>query len=284
MTGDAFHDTLLRMAPTSRRVDISFDREREAFRTLFDAVAQFRRGAPGDGPAPAHDVPPHDVPAQDVLARDVPTPGANSSLAPAATSQPPSDAPSEATLVASRPAATPPQTALDVIRETAWLDDDAGRTRRPIPVSKTGQYLAKLTEAYGPLVPGVLAADTPFVDTLVLDASALTALAAGDMRARAHVARAVGSLARIVVPATSLRDATSERIARSFADIVTVDTAHVRLAATLLIKAPGADPYDALAVACAVRADRAAIVTTQASELEPLLAAAGSRALYLFSI
>lgn len=233
------------MALPSRRVDISFDRERDAFRTLFDAVAAFRRAS-----RPAE-----------------------SSLIAATESALHDDVP--------RTAPHPNRTAP---REVPWLDDETGPAKRPTTVSKVGRYLATLADAYGPLPTRVLDVDAPFVDTLVLDASAVAALAGGDMRARAHVARAVGSLARIVVPATSLRDGTLERIARSFAEIVPIDSAHVRLAAKLLIEVPGSDPYDALVIACGARTERAAIVTGHASDVEPLRSAAAHDALYVFSL
>lgn len=231
------------MALTSRRVEISFDRERDAFRTLFDAVATFRRASRS---AESHLIAAADAPMLD------PSSGVSEPIS-------------------------------DVPREIPRLDDDRDR-RAPAPISKAGRYLATLADAYGALPTHVLAAETPFVDTLVLDASAVAALAAGDMRVRAHLARAVGSLARIVVPATSLRDGSVDRIARSFAEIVTIDAAHVRLAAELIVKAPGSDPYDALAIACGARAERGAVVTARADELEPLRLAAAHHALYVFSI
>lgn len=168
--------------------------------------------------------------------------------------------------------------------DAPFLDDDSVATSRPAPASKASRYLATLVDAFGPLPAMELAADVPFVDTLVLDASALAALGRGNVRARAHVARAVGSLTRIVVPATALRDRAHQRIAESLADVVAVDPVEARLAATLLADAPGADPYDAITVAAATHTDRAAIVTMEKDALERLVDAAGRPQLYVFSI
>ncbi|MDQ2907912.1 MAG: hypothetical protein M3R44_01010, partial [Candidatus Eremiobacteraeota bacterium] len=82
------------------------------------------------------------------------------------------------------------------------------RRRRPIAESasevevsgwKAAAYLATLAEMYGALEPDALAATTPAVAALILDPSALKALARGDHHARAHVARAVSMCARIEI-------------------------------------------------------------------------------------
>lgn len=241
-------DTLAVMSPPLSRVEITLDREAVGFRALFDAVAAFRRSARPDE-------------ATLLATADVPTrrsPGVESE----------------------RPRISQP---VDAPARGPWLDDAPSTSIRPRPISKAGAYLARLRDAYGPLAASVLADEAPFVDTLVLDASALTALAGGDMRVRAHVASAVGSLARICVPATSLHDPVLERIATSCAEIVPIDREHARLAATLLVRVPGSDPFDALAVALAARADRGAIVTMRAKDLDPLRVAANRQALFLFS-
>ena len=220
------------MATTSRRVQITFDREREALRGIVDAVTNRRRAT-----APSQ---------RDSHCAEV-----------------------------SEGAATP---------NTPWLDDRDDSRTRPSPVSKASRYLASLADAYGPVPPSELRPDVPFVDTLVLDASALTELAAGNIRARALVARAVGSLARIVVPATALRSGTHQRIADLLADVLPIEASHARTAAKLLLAAPGSDPYDALSVACIAYADRAAIVTTAAERLDRLVRAAARPNVYVFSI
>ncbi|GAC1348718.1 MAG: hypothetical protein NVSMB19_00190 [Vulcanimicrobiaceae bacterium] len=219
------------MALSSRRVEISFDREREAFRGLFEAVTIFRR---------------------------------TSQLPESACLEPP----------AAR------RTSQDDLR----LADPAAPEKRSQPLSKAGRYLATLAQTYGPLSTTALADDVPFVDTLILDASALTALAGGNARARAHVTRAVGSLARILVPATVLRDGTLQRIADALADVVPTDSAQARLAATLLVAAPDADPYDALTVALAAQAERGAVLTTHSRTIERLVRATTRRDLYAFSV
>jgi len=135
---------------------------------------------------------------------------------------------------------------------------DAGRRA---PTAKAG--LATLNDTYGPLPASALALEVPCVDTLVLDASALSALADGNVQARAYVTRAANSLARILVPATEVRNATHQRIAEALADIVPIDRARASFAAMLIARTPGADPYAALTVAtAAARAERAAILTT----------------------
>lgn len=180
--------------------------------------------------------------------------------------------------------AAPPDSRAPEPIEAPWLDDGERPAFRPAPVSKAGLYLATLNDAYGPIPSAILGLETPFVDTLVLDSSGLDALASGNVRARAHVARAVGSLSRIVVPATSLRNATHQRIADLLAETLVADSAHARLGALLLASVPGADPFDALTVAAVARAERAAIVTTNPAPLERLVAEAARPNLYVFSV
>ncbi|MBD5656386.1 MAG: hypothetical protein IAI50_14570, partial [Candidatus Eremiobacteraeota bacterium] len=69
---------------------------------------------------------------------------------------------------------------------------------------KAAAYLALLAGAYGPLPATPFLEEPPLVRALTFDATGLEALARGDVRARGYLARAVGSLARIVVPSTAL--------------------------------------------------------------------------------
>lgn len=225
------------MATPTRRVQITFDREREAFRGIVDAVTNRRKAPPNAEPSG----PITESTASEAVKDAAPT-------------------------------------------GDAWLDDSTQPAQRPSPISKASSYLASLTDAYGPIPPSALASEIPFVDTLVLDASALTEIAAGNPRARALVARAVGSLSRIVVPATALRTAMHERIAEKLADVVPIEPSHAKTAAKLMLAAPGSDPYDALAVACVARADRAAIVTTGAQGVDRLVRANARPNVYVFSI
>ncbi len=164
-------------------------------------------------------------------------------------------------------------------------EDPSTLASRRAPTAKASQYLATLNDAYGPLPASALALDVPCVDTLVLDASALSALADGNVEARAYVTRAVSSLAHILVPATELRNATHQRIAEALAVIVPIDRARASFAAMLLARTPGADPYEALTVAAAAaRAERAAIVTTATQSVERLVRAAERPHLYVFAL
>jgi len=214
-----------------RRIEISFDREREALQSLSDAISK--------------------------LGRSWRIPGVEQTVALVLPALP---------------------------QNLPWLDDSLEGSARPAPVSKASRYLATLGDAYGPLPSRALAVDSPLVDTIVLDASGLIALARGNVRARAHIARAVASFARIVIPATTLRTDAQQRIAESVGDVVPVDDAQARLAAALLVRTPGADPYVALTVAALARADHGAIVTAQRHAVAALVRSAERPNLYVFSV
>ncbi len=237
------------MAEPTRRVEITFERELDALRGIADVFSNRRRGM---------------------------KPAARSTeRADGITSASESPVPILGNQNATRPSRTEP---------AAWLDDAVRPAARPAPVSRAGRYLATLNDAYGPIPPSEFARETPFVDLLVLDTSALDELARGSVRARGYVARALGSLCRIVVPATALATATHQRIADLVADTIVTDGAHARFGALLLASNPGMDPVDALRVATVSRAERAAIVTSRVETFERLVAATGRPNLYVFAL
>ena len=152
------------------------------------------------------------------------------------------------------------------------------------PVPRAAQYLGALSNAFGPLPTDALAEEPALVATMLLDASAVTALARGNPRARAFVARAVGSLAKIAVPATSLLDPQVATIAEYVADVVAIDARVVRRAAALMAEARISQPFEALAVACASFATPAAVVTAHAAAVGRLARAADQPGLFVFAI
>ena len=97
----------------------------------------------------------------------------------------------------------------------------APRERRRVP--RAAAYLALLADAYGPLPAESTPDERPLVEALTFDATGLTALAHGDVRARRHLARAVASMARILVPATALLEPGAAAFAGAVAEIVEVD-------------------------------------------------------------
>jgi predicted nucleic acid-binding protein len=151
-------------------------------------------------------------------------------------------------------------------------------------IPKAARYLALLSEAYGSLHPSHLDATLPFVKTLVLDASGLAALARGNPRARAHIARAVGTIADIVVPATALLDPLLAPAADAVGEIVPIDARIAREAARLMVRAQLSLPFDALTVACAARGGAAGIVTADPSGVGALVRATERDDLYVFGL
>ena len=151
--------------------------------------------------------------------------------------------------------------------------------------AKAARYLGALVAAYGPLPLEDLATpDSPLVDLLVLDASALAALARGNVRARAQLARAVGTLARIVVPTIALVDAAHQRVAQAVGTIVTIDRPIAHEAARLLVATPYSSAMAALAIACTMHTRRAAILSAECAALGPLARATHRSELYVFAI
>lgn len=150
--------------------------------------------------------------------------------------------------------------------------------------AKAAKYLAVLASAFGPLDAEVLPPDIPHVDALLIDASGLAALAGGNPAARAHLARAVGSLCAIVVPATALLDEARARIAEAIGEIVPIDTAIARTAAVIMLRSGLTLPFEALSVACAPSASAAGIVTADPFALGALVRAGGRCDLHVFPV
>lgn len=167
------------------------------------------------------------------------------------------------------------------------------RGRRRVAESPTGTetatwkaaaYLATLAEMYGTLAPAALAQTTPAVATLVLDPSALKALARGDGYARAHVARAIGMLARIEIPATALLDTRLMPVAEAVGSIVPIDEDITQIAGELLARVGVLMPLDALTVALGVREGSAALLTTDRPGISALARAAAHPGLHVLTI
>ncbi len=151
--------------------------------------------------------------------------------------------------------------------------------------SRAADYLAALSKAFGPLPDSAAGGSrTPLVATLVLDAGALMELARGNVRVRAIVARAVGSRARILVPATSLTDPAAAAIAPFVAAIVPVDAPLAARAGTYMARARSARPLEAFAVACAAGAAPAALVTADPVVAGALARAADQDAVLIFGV
>ncbi|GAC1557286.1 MAG: hypothetical protein NVS3B17_05700 [Vulcanimicrobiaceae bacterium] len=305
------------MGAGKRRVDISFDREREALRTLADVLGRVtgRAVAVGtSGGASEH----RESTELERFARELQARSETSADTSGDAERPPRAHAKRGEDRRSRHVASRGHVARSVVLPPSIGDRDERRKlsspgRRvedvapertpPLDVARTeppseppriaphaddvraARYLGALVAAYGPLDPLDEAdAAWPLVDLLVLDASALAALARGNARARAHLSHAVGSLARIVVPVTALVDATHARVARAIGDIEPVDAAAARFAARGILATGIVAPTTALAVAAATRAERAAILTGDVDATTAFVRFAERSELYVFAI
>jgi predicted nucleic acid-binding protein len=149
---------------------------------------------------------------------------------------------------------------------------------------KAARYLAALAEAYGPLPATPFPHEPPLVRALTFDATGLAALARGDVRARAYLARAVGSIARILVPATALLEPRLAAVADAIAEIVELDESVARSAAQIMNDARLTLPLDALLVACAARERSTGIVTADSVAIGDLVRAAALPELHVFAL
>ncbi len=161
---------------------------------------------------------------------------------------------------------------------------DANASQQPNTASNAVTYLATLSEAYGPLTPGALAEQTPAVAALVLDPTILADLARGSVRARAHLARAIGGRARVLIPATALLDAKLSPIAEAVGTIAPIDADVARKAGELIARARLTMPLDALTVAIAAREPSAALLTTDRVGMAALARAARHPALHILTL
>jgi predicted nucleic acid-binding protein len=115
---------------------------------------------------------------------------------------------------------------------------------------------------------------------LILDSGAVIALARGDRRARAFLARALELLAPVEVPVVVVaetvrggpRDAPVHRVLKAIGTVPAAQEAHGRTAGRLLGAARSASTVDALVVAQAVEAGGAQILTGDRDDLERLAA------------
>ncbi len=173
-------------------------------------------------------------------------------------------------------------TVIDFIKHRRYNHADG--SQQPATASKAVTYLATLSEAYGPLTPRALAEQTPAVAALILDPAILGKLARGDVRARAHIARAVGGLARILIPATALLDSKLGPIADAVGTIAAIDADVARKAGELVARARLTMPLDALTVAVAARQPSAALLTTDRVGMAALARAAHHPALHILTL
>jgi len=115
---------------------------------------------------------------------------------------------------------------------------------------------------------------------LILDSGAVIALARGDPRARAFLARAAELMAPVEIPVVVVaetvrggpRDAPVNRVLKAVGAIADARESHGRSAGRLLGLARSADTVDALVVAQAVGAGGAHILTGDREDLERLAA------------
>lgn len=113
---------------------------------------------------------------------------------------------------------------------------------------------------------------------LILDAGAVIALARGEPRARAFLARALELGAPVEVPVVvvaetlrgSRRDAPVHRVLKAVGSVPEAREAHGRRAGRLLGAARSDETIDALVVAQAVEAGGAQVLTVDPSDLERL--------------
>lgn len=115
---------------------------------------------------------------------------------------------------------------------------------------------------------------------LILDSGAVIALARGDQRVRAFLARALEAMVLVEVPVVVMaetirggpRDAPVNRVLNAIGSVVEDREVHGRTAGRLLGKARSAATVDALVVAHAVEAGGAHILTGDRKDLERLAA------------
>jgi predicted nucleic acid-binding protein len=115
---------------------------------------------------------------------------------------------------------------------------------------------------------------------LILDSGAVIALARGDARARAFIARALELQAQVEIPVVVLaetlrggpRDAPVHRVLKAVGPVADAREVHGRTAGRLLEVARSADTVDALVLAHAVVAGGAHVLTGDREDLERLAA------------
>ncbi len=120
----------------------------------------------------------------------------------------------------------------------------------------------------------------PAPQRLILDSGAVIALARGDARARAFVARALELQAQVEIPVVVLaetvrggpRDAPVNRVLKAVGSVAEAREVHGRIAGQLLGAARSAETMDALVLAHAVEAGGAHVLTGDRDDLERLAA------------
>ncbi|HLX06837.1 MAG TPA: PIN domain-containing protein [Thermoanaerobaculia bacterium] len=123
-------------------------------------------------------------------------------------------------------------------------------------------------------------ADLTASQRLILDSGAVIALARGDTRARAFLARALELAARVEIPVVVVaetvrggpRDAPVDRVLKAIGTVPEARELHGRIAGSLLGAARSAATIDALVVAHAVAAGEAQVLTADREDLARLAA------------
>ncbi len=118
-------------------------------------------------------------------------------------------------------------------------------------------------------------ASQPAPERLILDSGAVIALARGDQKARAFLARALELRASVDVPVVvvaettrgGVRDATVNRVLNAVSSVPEAREVHGRIAGRLLAAAHSAHTIDALVVAHAVGGRGAHILTGDPDDL-----------------
>jgi predicted nucleic acid-binding protein len=118
-------------------------------------------------------------------------------------------------------------------------------------------------------------ASNPPPQRLILDSGAVIALARGDQKARAFLARALELRAPVEVPVVvvaettrgGVRDATVNRVLKAVGSVPEAREVHGRIAGRLLAAAHSTHTIDALVVAHAVEARGAHILTGDPDDL-----------------
>ncbi len=154
----------------------------------------------------------------------------------------------------------------------------------PVDVSKAQRFLEALAVRHGPIPVAATRIETDAIAALVMDGSALLALAAGHGRARAYAAWAVRTKVRIVVPSTAFLDPDVAAVAGNIADVVPIYASTAESATIVMRQARIHLPFDALTVALASKLRPAAILTRDPTGVRALANAMDQSGVVVFSL
>jgi hypothetical protein len=143
------------------------------------------------------------------------------------------------------------------------------------PSATASAYLDELDARFGFLpAESADAGDAPF-DTLLMDGSAVVALASGDAPTRTYLRAALARGANVTIAASALADPRVAALAQRVAAVIDVDDRAGNEAARLISETRLRLPLDALNVACAPAGLRVAILTADPAGLGALVRATG---------